>query len=249
MSSVDFDRLIVELATATVAPEARPSIWGGEFEATTTNLSAFLQAWKLEDRDMPWRIWEWVSDIVLEHGHESMPDRPDCPEQGRILDYLERGRAFGPHGDLSLRRDGGYFLWHFVGPRQTDLPAGFQWEYSEESKLETENSPDANPGTSFPVADYWHERPVDWDLQVRPRSVLLWGQERRDENKKPLGTWHDDRVSGVRRLLKYPTMSGRDEDGRVKLCYREYLRGDSVEAIWWLDLKGLNELCGEESHE
>jgi len=228
MSRIDFDDRIEALFEGPVTTKDNLSIWGGEFKAGRTD--DFLKKWKLEQRDMPWRVWEWISQITFQWKTE-----PDNSEM------LERGRLFGPGGDLSLRRDGERFLWCFIGPRQEALPDGFEWDEGKNDEPETEKL--------FLVADYWCRQPTGWELQSRDRTVLLWGQEHREQNENPLRTWHDDRVGGVREPIEYPTMSGRDKEGRVKLCYREYLRGGDMEVVWWLGLKGLNEACEEESYE
>lgn len=242
MTSINFGELIQELADAPVCNREHLSIWGGEFPAG--RLNEFLQAWQLGQKNMPWRIWEWFSDILLEYEGQSLP--PVDLEQGRKPEWLERGRIFGSDGDLSLRRNGDLILWRFVGPRMTALMAESEWE---ENKPKANHDLDEDKDLPFLVNDYWRGRPADWELQVRTCSTLLWGQERRDLDKNPMGTWHDDRIGGVKSPLVYPNMQGVAPDGRVQLCYREYLRGGNVEAVWWLGLKGLNERCEEESHE
>ena len=95
MSSVNFDMLIDELDQAPECTEKNLAILGGEFDAG--QLTAFLQAWDLSA--MPWRIWEETSCIKFEQNTV-----PGCDT------LLERGRLFGPGGDLALRRDGDRFL-------------------------------------------------------------------------------------------------------------------------------------------
>jgi hypothetical protein len=227
MISLDFGNLIRQLDEAPVCTQRDLSIWGGDFD--TADLAAFLQAWDLARRDMPWRIWEWVSRSAIQWKTE-----PDD------IELLERARLFGPGGDFSLRRENDLFLWHFVGPGESVLPTGFRWEHN---RREAEPEPQ-----QFRASDYWQSRSEGWALQVHARHVLLWGQERQDEQQNPLGTWHDARVGRVPKL-EYPGLTGRDPQGRVKLCYREYLQGDNLEAVWWLNLKGLNEPCEEGSDE
>lgn len=229
MVGLDFQNLIRQLNDAPVCTRDALSIWGGEFNST--ELAPFLDAWDLGQRNMPWQIWEWVSKIEIRR--QATMKNSILPEDSELL---ERGRLFGPGGDLSLRRDGGRFLWHFVGPPQNGLPTGFEW-VREGRQAEGE-------GGRFEIANYWQGRLAGWELQLHAQQVLLWGQENRDPELGPQGTWHDARVGRAPRL-DYPGLSGRDPQGRVKLCYREYLYADNVEAVWWLGLKGLNEPCEE----
>ena len=113
MSGLNFSTLIDELRGAMVAPDELPAIWGGEFSAG--RLQAFLAAWTGRG-DLPWRVWEWVSDMQIMHGASAPPAN---------LQWLERGRLFGDGGDLTLRRDGERFMWHFVGPHASPLPQRF----------------------------------------------------------------------------------------------------------------------------
>ncbi len=204
----------------TDACETRPTIWGGQFEANW--LTEFLEAWNLAVRDMPWRVWEWISDLKMDHVAPGIAGLPGNPH------LLERGRLFGTDGDLSLRRDGERFLWNFVGRRDTTLPQRLHWEGPVK-----ESSAEKDVGSRFAVADYWAYHPQAF-LSGRRRVVLLWGKERY-HNGNPMGTWHDDRVSNVKHPLVYPTMSGKN---RVRLSYCEYMRGDVIEAVWWLRLEG-----------
>lgn len=206
--------------TDTVVYETRPVIWGGRFDATC--LINFLKTWDLAQRDMPWRLWEWISDISMDHVKRGNAGLPVDPQ------FLERGRIFGADGDLSLRRDGDQILWNFVGRRGTALSGNFHWE--EPAK---DTPPEKDIEAFFTVADYWTYHP-QVVLEGRQREVLLWGEER-IHNENPVGTWHDDRVSNVKHPLVYPEMSGKD---RVRLSYCEYSRGDVIEAVWWLRLEG-----------
>jgi hypothetical protein len=120
MANIDFLELIDLLEVAEMSGEQCPTIEGGRFAASA--LSDFLDAWELGGRDMPWRLWEWVSDLLWEHGTAALPF-DSTPARRR--DWLERARIFGPGGDLSLRREGGEFVWHFVGAHGAQIPAAF----------------------------------------------------------------------------------------------------------------------------
>ncbi len=217
MPDLNFAELIDDLEQAVVAPPDRPVIWGGECAAA--DLADFLKAWKLEQRDMPWRLWEWVSDIAWAYA---------AAEIAADLEWLERGRLFGSGGDLELRRDADRILWRFVGPADAAFPAGFDWE----------DAADQRPAARFLIADYWRAH-TGYVLHCRARSVLLWGQEiLRGQPPQPTGVWQEDRVAGVKQALHYPTLSGQGRERRGELCYWEYLHGDNVEAVWWRELRG-----------
>ena len=223
MSSIEYSKQSSAQADVAVAPsKGQPAIWGGIFEAEDP--TDFLKTWELGKRDMPWRIWEWVSATSIDHvdkGKEELPDNPKL---------LERARLFGPDGDLSLRRDGNRFLWHFVGSRDVQLPAAFHREGGE-------TNPNGEEERIFTAVDYWGYHPGAILAPSDKLSMLLWGQERCDQNGGRMGTWHEDRVSNVNRPIVYPEMSGASKTGRVQLLYREYLQGDVVEAVWWFNLE------------
>ena len=201
MTRLDFEQEIEALFDDNVATPETLTIWGGDFVAS--EIADFLAIWEWSQMDMPWRIWEWASDMAFEH-QTGTP----TPAAGdfRSMAWLERARFFGPSGDLELRRDGERFLWRFVGGvKKIRASQGFE--------------PD----------NYWKDR-ATWRLHVKDRVALLWGQELPDH----LGQWQEDRVAAAQ--LHYPNTQG-DEQGRVRLHYREYLRGGNVEAVWWLGLK------------
>jgi len=154
---LDFTQAVKELlGNSPINSESNIAIIGGELQAGDSHtleevLERFLHKWDFST--LPYRIWEYFH--CIEFNTCSLPS-----------DYslLERGRIFGPGGDLSLRRDGERFLWHFIGPKEKDtLPA--DWK-----------------------KDFWKENP---HAQLRPHDefALLWGAY-----KKALGRWHEDRV-------------------------------------------------------
>lgn len=201
MREINLDQQIKALFEGPQVSQGELAIWGGKFKAD--KLAAFLDAWDWTSLDMPWHIWEWVSDIIFEHqsGPPALLD-----EDFRRPQWLERARFFGPGGDLELRRDGDCFLWRFVGRPETTKPCGF----------------------FDPEADYWtHDGHAGRQLHVCRRKALLWGQELAGHP----GRWHDDRVARAR--LTYPAASGQSTKGRAQLRYNEYLYGDDVEAVWW----------------
>lgn len=201
MTRLDFEQEIEALFDAKAVSTETLTIWGGNFAAT--EVTKFIAAWNWSQLDMPWRIWEWASDIAFEH--QTGTPTP-TPGDFRSMAWLERARLFGPGGDLELRRAGERFLWRFVGDAQkTQTP--------RDSKL----------------SDYWQDHAA-WRLHVKDRVALLWGQELPGHP----GQWQEDRVAAAQ--LHYPNVQG-DEQGRVRLHYREYLHGGNVEAVWWLGLE------------
>ena len=149
---------------------------GGRIAATA--LETFLNRWEWANLDMPWRIWEWVSDIAFEH-EVGAPALANAA--ARRPQWLERLRLFGRSGDLELRRDGEHFLWRFVGLPTVNVPAGFG------------------------NADYWQAYP-ERSLTLVSRRALLWGKEIQDDAGLPQGQWQEDRV-GYAQLI-YPEMQG-----------------------------------------
>lgn len=125
-------------------------IVGGTIEEAQA--TDWLNQWDLGS--LPWRLWEEVSALRLEKA-TSVP-----------LDFtlVERGQLFGEGGDLTLRRDGSIFRWHFIGP----------------TTAKVQKTPDA--------LDFWTEYP-NAILHGVKQKAILWGVWRQD-----LGRWHDNRV-------------------------------------------------------
>lgn len=138
---VDFAQLVREVTDSPLIGRDALAIWGGFCPESA--LTEFLGAWDL--REMPYRIWEFVSEIVFERG--TMP--------GNVA-LLERGRLFGPGGDLELRREGDGFAWRFIGPAGT-----------------------APPPAAADAQDYWAHHP-DATFFQRTETALLWGTRRSD---------------------------------------------------------------------
>jgi hypothetical protein len=133
---IDFGRAVEELRSpAATVTAGQVEIWGGQVEAE--GVLDFLGKWDLASRSMPWRIWEHTNEIRF---NEEGLDAKDLP-------LLERGRLFGPGGDLSLRRDDDYFLWQFIGTFVAPIQG-------------------AKP--------FWDQHP-GLELKKWDGSVLLWG--------------------------------------------------------------------------
>lgn len=118
----------------------------GGVVTTAVDFATWVSAWQLPRPGMPWSLWQWTDRIVIEH-EAAMPGD---------LEYLERGRVFGPEGDLELRRDGDDVRWRFVGAPDVPLPPR---SISE---------------------DYWAA--ACHGLRAFERTALLWGTHRSGGN-------------------------------------------------------------------
>lgn len=197
--TLDFADAVKQLLAAPLLHKDNgPVIWGGVFQAAA--LEAFLAAWPLTQ--MPYHIWEYTHRMTFVR--DAPPEPPDIAR-------LERGRIFGEGGDLSLRRDGGCFLWHFVGQRNTTKPAGFA------------------------VSDFWVDSPdckenPNFTLRANNEHALLWG-----DYKTALGRWQDDRVGWAD--LNYPLSAAKHQGQRAEIHYTVYTDGGQVAFVWWKELK------------
>jgi len=113
---VQFDD-IVQMVTQPLVGKDDLSIWGGR--CAEGDLLAFLQGWE-NLSSMPYRIWEYVSDILFEK---------DALPEDVVL--LQRGRLFGEGGDLEVRRDGEGFTWQFIGLEGARPPEGYDLEEND----------------------------------------------------------------------------------------------------------------------
>jgi hypothetical protein len=156
--AIEFDDLVNQVLESQVGEE-RPAIWGGAYAEDA--LIDFLAGWDL--KGMPYRIWESTDRIDFERD-SSAPN----------VALLERGRLFGPGGDLDLRRDDDTFRWRFVGAPGVRPPKDY------DAKENNFWAQDQNENTAFHCYE---------------ETALLWG-ERKGER------WHDDRVAAAK--LDYP---------------------------------------------
>ena len=138
------------LSQRTRCSQADLTIVGGTIEERTAQ--EWLNHWDLQS--LPWRIWEEVSALRLEKGILLPQD----------FALVERAQLLGEGGDLTLRRDGDIFRWHFVGPKTAKV----------------QRTPDA--------LDYW-DQPSASTLYCVEQQAILWGVWREE-----LGRWHDNRV-------------------------------------------------------
>lgn len=128
------------------------AIWGGW--CTEADVLTLLKQWPEHDTAMPYRIWEYASEIVFEER--------TLPAEVR---WLERGRLFGSGGDLALRRDGDRFRWRFVGPDGACSPDGF------DAKDFWRTEPEARFHENKETALLWGERKEDFDLWFEDRTA------------------------------------------------------------------------------
>lgn len=138
------------LTQRTACSRADLTIVGGTIE--DQEALEWLNRWDLQS--LPWRIWEEVSVLRLEKDTALPQD----------FALVERAQCFGNGGDLTLRRDGGVFRWHFIGAKTAKV----------------HRTPDA--------MDYW-DQPSASTLYRVEQQAILWGVWR-----KELGRWHDNRV-------------------------------------------------------
>ncbi len=191
--SLNFEDSIERMEQASRDGTVRPTIIGGRFESD--RLDDFLSTWRLEERNMPWRIWEHISKIEF------------ASESGNTA-YLQRAEVFGEGGHLSLRRDGSYCYWHYIGPHGQLPPQGF------------DQSPECE--------DYWKDN-QSAKLRRYQEVVTLWGEEIVDEQKEPTGRWWEDRVAAAG--LEYPPqLSGNP---RVYLTFWRYTDGGQTAFVWY----------------
>ncbi len=152
--AIKFDDLVEQVSKSQVGKESL-AIWGGT--CAENALVDFINGWSLTE--MPYRIWESTDRIKFEKEEEvRVPN----------VALLERGRLFGPGGDLDLRRDGDTFRWRFVGDPEVHPPEGYDVE---------EN-------------DFWVQHPDTKFHCCEKETALLWG-ERKDKR------WHDNRVAAA----------------------------------------------------
>jgi len=124
--------------------EGDMAVYFGKFAAAL--LPEFLGGWQLPQPQMPWALWLWTDNIVLEH-QKGIPND---------LDYLERGHIFGEAGELTLRRAGDDVRWTFVGT--AILP----------EEIIAHDAP-------FNAQNYWTSN-VNLRLRPYERTALLWGE-------------------------------------------------------------------------
>jgi hypothetical protein len=170
-------------------------------------LEAFLKAWNLAAQGLDLAVWEYLSEIHMKRG--------ELP-----VNYgeLQRGRAFGAGGDLSLRRDGHRVLWHFIGDPKTKIPAlGDPKSFWTEQKQQEEKRQ---------VTQLRHQKNVE---------SLLWGE--RVEVEMGVIRWHEDRVAAAE--LSYPGMEQVKGAERVKIRYSVYWHNGQPAFVWLRELVGV----------
>ena len=194
------------------------TIWGGRVDEAA--VKDFIDSCALAQ--MPYRIWEYAHRIEFSENANSKPDN---------YELLERGRIFGAGGDLSLRRDGTEFLWHFVGPKDALLSSARRGCLSglanfggpKNTALLSEDS-----RQKFAPHDFW-ERHSDLILRRNEETALLWGDYQGDA-----GRWQEDRVGWAD--LDYP-LAAKNAGQRVNLVYETFTDGGQIAFVWFKKLE------------
>lgn len=159
--AVNFEELVEELHQQPVWGPNELAIWGGMF--AERDLLKFVENWIM----IPYRIWEYSSGITLV--------KDQLPVTDNLL-WLERGRLFGEGGDLTLRRNGDRFHWHFVGPQgKQPVP----------------------PVDKYGTKDFFAVGEPGANYYMREETALLWGEKPPDKPRR-----FEDRVG--RADLDYP---------------------------------------------
>jgi hypothetical protein len=140
----DFNILVDKMMKDPLATSADLSILGGVITPQEPNtipgeLETLLNTWAWTEDGLSWSISEWFSQITIYRNQ-----RPNK------LSELIRLRAFGPGGDLEVRRDADRFYWRFIGPGKVPVP-----------KILFEN--------------YWDHHPTAV-FRCTETSALLWGK-------------------------------------------------------------------------
>jgi hypothetical protein len=172
-------------------------IWGGVFKEE--KFKDFMSAWSFADMY-----------VIQEHAHKidfQLADANSIVNQNPAL--LERMEIFDASGNLSLRRNGDQFLWHFVGD-------------DSQVRQETSNKLEA---AKFEVKNFWDEN-TECKLYRRDESALLWGEYDTNFNR-----WHDDRVGWAN--LDYPIGPRK----RVQIDYTVFTDNGQTAFVWWKELK------------
>lgn len=162
MSVLDFKTMAQEVQQAEWGSE-HLAIWGGY--CTAGDIISLLQSWPERDKELPYRIWQYTDSLHFVNAAEPLPESER---------WLERGRLFGPGGDLSFRRAQNRFYWHFVGPTPLKPPTG-----------------------NYHAADFWQETADRQPFYRREIKPLLWGERLAGYDR-----WFENRVA--RAELQYP---------------------------------------------
>jgi hypothetical protein len=138
---IDFERLVREMRASVCAdcdwPTVRGGVWDSEVEVVRQ-----LESYQNSEA-LPWHIWEYTDSCTLGQGWLTQD-----------VQWLERARLFGEGGDLDVRRDGGRFLWRYVGEPDQTPPGGAELQ----------------PDGKSPIYS-------------RERTALLWGTRERDQKQ------------------------------------------------------------------
>jgi hypothetical protein len=180
-----------------IGKESSIIIWGGVFKEE--RFKDFMSAWSFADMY-----------VIQEHAHKidfQLADADSIVNQNPEL--LERMEIFGASGNLSLRRNGDQFLWHFISD-------------DGQARQETLNK---FAVANLEVKKFWDEN-TEHKLYRRDESALLWGDYDTNFNR-----WHDDRVGWAN--LDYPTGQRK----RMQIDYTVFTDYGQTAFVWWKELK------------
>ena len=160
---IDFDKAVAALRNpAAQLGKDQIHIWGGQCREEV--LSAFLKAWDFPACKMPLAIWEYADRIEF---------TGTTPDAGGLA-LIERARLFGHGGDLSLRRDGEVFLWHFIGTFMPPVEAGgcSFWDCNPQTVLRRRDARALLWGENKGAGDLWEEDRTGWAKLRYPHPAV-----------------------------------------------------------------------------
>jgi len=201
----DFDTAIDDMLNTDLdRDKSNLHIWGGEFAAGTDELRQFITTWADHSFDMPYHIWEYAHTIEF--------TRSDEPPVEGCENLLVRLCVFGTDGNLSLRRDGNRFLWHFIGAFEPPLNRE-QWN----------------------VQDFFAANPDAKLHEYADEEAMLWGEWQEAENSDEAPhIWHDDRVGWAKLNYPFPDQQAKPERARIK--YSLFTLAGQPAFVWWKEL-------------
>lgn len=128
--SINFEAIVQAMNDAALVDESALAIIGGQIDLANpadtdrvAKIVAFLAKWKLDQKKMPYAIWETVAGI----------DMLPAAQRPEVNTEFRRARIFGEDGDLSLRVDGDRLLWHFIGKTNVAPPIDGACDFWQES--------------------------------------------------------------------------------------------------------------------
>ncbi len=204
--AIKFSHLVDMVKQPQVGKRHKLSIRSGTCRAA--DVAKVMYIWGIPDNDMPYCIWEYVSEILFQHNQRPVQD---------TLHLLQRGRVFGKAGDMILWRQGEEFAWRFIGQQGRF----HQRVVGKQSR----NRRDSTIRAIAKGIDFWQYEPGATFHRYGDKQVMLWG-----EWSEQAGQWFDDRVA--RAKLTYP-IAHIPPPQRVLLQYDTFSRNGVVEFVWF----------------